>query len=79
MATASGNETMGTGPSFHIRRKMSFAQGDILKYRRAFDAYNDPAAGGIKGENLLAAIEMAGYRVSQSKVQVQLFLCLIHI
>lgn len=72
MATASETETMGTGPSFHIRR-MSFAQGDIMKYRRAFDVYNDPAAGGIKGENLSAAIEMVGYRVSQSKVQVYCF------
>lgn len=52
------------------RRKVSFAHGDILKYRRAFDSCDFTKSGTVKASDLNRVISKLGYKISKVKIDV---------
>ena len=52
------------------RRKASFAHGDILKYRKAFDSCDYTKSATIKASDLNKVISKLGYKISKAKIDV---------
>ncbi len=57
-------------PNNNYRRRGSFAQTDVLKYRKVFDTHDETKQGHIKAAQLGEAVQKLGYRISEDKIQV---------
>ena len=57
-----------------IRRTRSFAQGDMLKYRRSFDLFDLEKNGRVCITKLPEIIKRLGYRLNSKQIQVGEFL-----
>ncbi len=51
-------------------RKPSFAHSDVLKYRRAFDAYDQTKSATIRAADLGRVMNKLGYKFNQDKIDV---------
>ncbi len=57
-------------PNNNYRRRGSFAQTDVLKYRKVFDIHDSTQQGHIKAAQLGEVVKKLGYRITEDKIQV---------
>ena len=53
-------------------RKMSLAHGDVIKYRRAFDAFDTHKTARIQASDLGRVISKLGYKITQDKIDASI-------
>jgi len=54
--------------SCSLKRKTSFAQGDVMKYRRSFDCYDHDKTGSIQVKYLRNVINKIGYKIPDERL-----------
>ena len=57
-------------PECATRRKYSLAQGDLVKYRRAFDSVDREKRGQVRSAELEDVVQKLGYRLTPDQIKV---------
>ena len=59
-------------PSTAIRRRRSFAQSDMVRYRRSFDLFDLEKEGRVRGDKLGDVVHQLGYRLTDDQLKVRI-------